>query len=99
MPTIAPTGAAARVGDLTNHPGKIEALGIHTVDIGGLPAAMQGDNHICAIPSPPGPHPPAPIIEGSRTVFIDRRPAARVGDKTGCGAAIVTGLANVIIGG
>jgi uncharacterized Zn-binding protein involved in type VI secretion len=46
-----------------------------------------------------GPHPPTPIVKGSATVLIAGQPAARVGDTSGCGAPIVSGLATVIIGG
>jgi uncharacterized Zn-binding protein involved in type VI secretion len=97
--------AAARVFDSTTHGGVIIGPGVPTVIIGGLwaavgTAAVPGDLHVCAIPPPPaGPHPPTPIGAGSKTVFIGGRPAARVGDKTGCGAVIVTGAFNVIIGG
>jgi uncharacterized Zn-binding protein involved in type VI secretion len=55
--------------------------------------------HACAIPSPPGPHPPTPIAKGSATVLIGGRPAARLGDLTGCGAPIVMGNPTVLIGG
>lgn len=90
---------AARVTDPTGHPGTITGPGVSTVLIGGLPAAVVGDTHTCAIPSPAGPHPPTPIAKGSATVLIGGRPAARVGDMAGCGAPIVMGLATVQIGG
>jgi uncharacterized Zn-binding protein involved in type VI secretion len=38
-------------------------------------------------------------VQGSTTVFIEKQPAARMGDKAGCGAAIVTGSPDVFIGG
>lgn len=89
---------AARVGDPTAHPGVISGPGVPTVLIGGQPAAVVGDMHTCAIPSPAGPHPPTPFPKGSLTVLIGGRPALRVGDIAGCGAPIVSGAPTVLIG-
>jgi uncharacterized Zn-binding protein involved in type VI secretion len=90
---------AARVTDLSGHPGVITGPGMPTVLIGGLPAAAVGDLHTCSFPPPAGPHPPTPIVKGSFTVLIGGRPAARLGDLSGCGAPIVLGLPTVLIGG
>jgi uncharacterized Zn-binding protein involved in type VI secretion len=89
---------AARVGDQTGHPGAITGPGVSTVLIGGMPAAVVGDMHVCAFP-PPAPHPPTAIVQGSSSVFIGGRPAARLGDLVGCGAPIVSGAFTVLIGG
>lgn len=91
--------AAARVGDLTGHPGTLAGPGVPNVLIGGAYAAVLGDLHACAMPPLAGPHPANPIVAGSATVFIGGRPAARIGDLTGCGAPIVSGAFNVIVGG
>ena len=90
---------AARVTDPTGHPGMIAGPGVPNVLIGGLPAAVLGDNHACAMPPLAGPHPPTPIIKGSATVLIGGRPAARMGDLSGCGAPIIMGFPTVLIGG
>ena len=46
---------AARVGDLTPHPGVITGPGVATVLIGGRPAARVGDLSGCGAPIlPPG---------------------------------------------
>jgi uncharacterized Zn-binding protein involved in type VI secretion len=90
---------SARVGDATAHPGLISGPGVPTVLVAGLPAAVQGDVHTCAFPPPGGPHPPNPIVQGSLPVLIGGRPAARLGDLTACGATIVSGALNVLIGG
>jgi uncharacterized Zn-binding protein involved in type VI secretion len=90
---------AARIGDSTGHPGNIAGPGGSTVLIGGRPAAVQGDNHVCAMPPTAGPHPPTSIAIGSATVFIGGRPAARLGDTAGCGAPIIVGAFDVLIGG
>lgn len=45
------------------------------------------------------PSPPLPIATGSGQVFINGMPAARVDDKTGCGAVITKGSSSVFLGG
>ncbi|WP_437937084.1 PAAR domain-containing protein [Sorangium sp. So ce341] len=90
---------AARVGDPTGHPGVIAGPGVALVLIGGQPAAVMGDNHVCSMPPNAGPHPPTPIAKGSATVLIGGRGAARVGDMAACGAPIVMGMPTVEIGG
>lgn len=90
---------AARVLDQTAHPGMVTGPGVATVLIGGMPAAVAGDQHTCLMPPPAGPHPPTPFPKGSTTVLISGRPALRVGDSSGCGASIVMGAPTVMIGG
>ncbi|MFG2825017.1 PAAR domain-containing protein [Kitasatospora sp. NPDC048365] len=90
--------AAARVGDTTVHGGTVVGPGVATVLVGGMPAAVMGDLHACAVPSPP-PHPPAtPFLAGSATVLIQGRPALRVGDSCACGASPAVGSPTVVIG-
>ena len=72
--------------------GPIIGPGVPTVLIGGLPAAVVGDNCTCV-------GPPATIIKGSGTVMIGGKPAARMGDNTAHGGSIVLGLPTVMIGG
>jgi uncharacterized Zn-binding protein involved in type VI secretion len=67
--------------------------------IGGMPAAVVGDTHSCAMPPTAGPHPPTPFVQGSMSVQIGGRPALRIGDLAGCGAPIVSGATDVLIGG
>ena len=90
---------AARLTDLTGHPGVITGPGVPTVLINGLPAAVLGDIDTCAMPPPAGPHGPTPLIKGSATVLIGGRPAARLGDLAGCGSPVVLGSFTVLIGG
>ena len=92
---------AARVGDLTPHPGAIIPPGCPTVLIGGLPAARVGDMHTCTFP-PPGRTAPAvaDLPPGVPTVLIGGMPAAVVGSMSGCGAPILPpGCPTVMIGG
>lgn len=81
---------AARIGDLTGHPGTIVGAGVPTVLIGGMPAAVVGPSSMnaCTFPGVP-PHPPSPFAPGSPTVLIGGFPALRVGDMAGCGAPII----------
>ena len=91
-------GAAARVGDVTNHGGTITGPGVPTVLIGGMPAAVLGDIHTCMLHEPPHPA-SSPFIFGSATVLIGGKPALRTTDACVCGAMPVTGCPNVMIGG
>ncbi len=88
--------AAARVGDVSTHGGVIAGPGVPTVLIGGLPAAVVGDSHVCSIPPP---HLPtvSPFPVGSFTVLIGGRPALRVGDVCICGATAAVGAPTVLI--
>ena len=89
---------AARITDSTTHGGVIVGPGEPTVLIGGMPASVMGDNHICSLP--PIAHQPTvgPFPMGSTTVLIGGKPAIRVGDLSVCGATAVVGEPNVIIG-
>ena len=90
--------AAVRVTDITNHGGTVSGPGVSTVLIGGMPAAVLGDMHICSLP--PVSHQPtaSPFTMGSGTVFIGGRPALRVGDVCGCGASAAVGCVTVMLG-
>lgn len=61
------------------------------------PAMRQGDKfapHCCP---KKGCHPPV-LAKGSSTVFINGRQAGRLSDPTACGAKVMVGSGNVIIG-
>jgi len=93
---------AARITDMHTCPmfngpvphvgGPIIGPGCPTVIIGGLPAAVMGDQAFCV-------GPPDSIVKGSATVLIGGKPAARMGDQTAHGGAIVLGCPTVMIGG
>ncbi len=89
---------AARVGDTTVHGGTIAGPGVATVMIGGMPAAILGDTHVCPIPPVTGHIPASPFTAGSGTVMIGSMPALRVGDTCVCGATAAVGEPTVIIG-
>jgi uncharacterized Zn-binding protein involved in type VI secretion len=90
--------AAARIMDTSNHGGTIAGPGEPTVIIGGMPACVSGDNHICSLP--PDSHQPtvSPFSAGSTSVLIGGKPAIRVGDVCMCGASAVIGEPTVMIG-
>jgi uncharacterized Zn-binding protein involved in type VI secretion len=89
--------SAARVGDQTVHGGAVVGPGVATVLIGGMPAAVLGDMHACAIP-PPSHVPSTPFTMGSATVLVGGMPALRAGDAAGCGASVAMGAPTVMIG-
>ena len=74
---------AARQGDVTVHGGTIVA-GDPTVLINGMPAARQGDMHLCPMCTGTVPHVGGPVAIGASTVLINGMPAARVGDVCTC---------------
>jgi len=80
------TGPVPHVG------GPIVSPGGPTVMIGKLPAATLTSTCVCV-------GPPDVIVKGSATVMICKKPAARIGDSTAHGGAIVVGCPTVIIGG
>jgi uncharacterized Zn-binding protein involved in type VI secretion len=79
-------GPKPHVGGPVMPPGEV------TVLIGGLPAAVVGNQCVCV-------GPPDVIVVGSGTVLIGGKPAARLGDSTAHGGSIVMGCPTVIIGG
>ncbi len=92
---------AARIGDMHTCPmvnGTVPHVGgpvlppcAVTVTIGGIPAARVGDMATCV-------GPPDVIAMGSMGVFIEGKPAARLGDTTAHGGVIVAGCPTVLVG-
>lgn len=69
------------------------------VNIDGIPAVRQGDAyepHSC--PSCPKPAHPRSLEGGSCSVFINGKPAGRIGDAISCGGAADAGSSTVFIG-
>lgn len=91
--------AAARVTDTTTHGGVIVGPGVATVLIGGMPAAVATDQHICALPPTSHPLTASPFPMGSGTVLIGGKPALRTSDVCVCGAGAAVGSPTVLIGG
>ena len=59
----------------------------------GKPAARVSDPTACPLPG----HGTNPIVEGSGDVFFDGLPAARQGDTSACGGAMVGGLSTTVL--
>jgi uncharacterized Zn-binding protein involved in type VI secretion len=91
--------AAIRIGDVTNHGGTVIGPGEPTVMIGGMPAAVAGDNHVCPIPPNTGHLTSSAFPMGSATVLIGGKPALRTTDVCLCGAMAAVGCPTVMIGG
>jgi len=94
---------AARIGDQTSHGTPLApGPGSPNVLIGSKPAwRATSDAHTCPLIDVLKPHGGGTIIVGSKTVFINKLPAARVGDfvtEVGPPNAIVSGHPTVIIG-
>jgi uncharacterized Zn-binding protein involved in type VI secretion len=90
--------AAARVGDTSNHGGTLAGPGVATVLIGGLPASVAGDMHVCPLGS--SSHPPVSSFPvGSSSVQIGGRPVLRTSDACLCGAMAAVGAPTVMVGG
>jgi uncharacterized Zn-binding protein involved in type VI secretion len=90
--------SAVRVGDVSTHGGTITGPGVATVLIGGMPASVAGDLHVCVLP--PISHQPtvSPFPAGSTTVLIGGMPALRTTDACVCGAMAAVGEPTVEIG-
>ena len=71
--------------------------GAPTVLIGGMPASVAGDMHICSLP--PIAHQPtaSAFPMGSATVLICGKPAIRIIDPCICGAMSAVGAPTVSI--
>jgi len=90
--------AAARVTDTSTHGGTILGPGVATVLVGGMPAAVATDQHVCSLP-PTGHQPTvSPFPSGSSSVMIGGLPALRTSDTCLCGAGAAVGEPTVVIG-
>ena len=90
--------AAGRVGDTTSHGGTIVGPGCATVLIGGMPAAVAGDTHVCSLPPQGHPLTVSVFPSGSATVLVGGKPAIRTTDTCLCGAMALVGVPTVLIG-
>lgn len=95
--------AASRLGDLsTGHgcfpPTACTGGTASKTYINGIPAQIQGSSflvHFCGR----SVHPTRLASSGSSTVFIEGKPAIRIGDNISCGDTVGQGSPNTIIGG
>jgi uncharacterized Zn-binding protein involved in type VI secretion len=89
---------AVCIGETSTHGGTIVGPGSATVQIGGVPAAVAGDMHVCSLP--PDSHPPtaSAFPSGSSTVMFGGVPALRSTDSCICGATAAVGQPTVSLG-
>ena len=59
------------------------------------PIALVGHKYLCPVHG----HEGSVIVTGSPTCSVMNRPVARIGDKTSCGAIIITGSKNAHVDG
>lgn len=93
---------AGRLGDKQSghgcYPPTSCVTGSGNVVINQKPAMRQGDTFVKHCCPTRGCHTPV-LSNGSSTVKINGKQAGRIGDPTGCGAKVMVGSGNVIIGG
>ncbi|MGD8111849.1 PAAR domain-containing protein [Vibrio sp. TRT 17S01] len=96
---------AARLGDIGSahdcFPSTQITAGSPDVMINDLPAVWQGDplqGHGCPCDKTPHGSHPRSVAGGLSGVFIDGKPAARLGDAIDCGGVISSASPDVVIG-
>ena len=98
---VTPVAWAARVGDPMLHGGFAgPGPGSENVTIGGRPALRAGDQALCPLATP-CLHGPAPLVSTNTSVWINDRPAIRVGDfvvDAGGNNPIIVGCPTVTVG-
>lgn len=87
--------SAVRANDLTSCSGICIDSGV-SVKINGRSAHRFGDTDTCGVCSPPST---GVVTSGSTTVFVEGQPIAIVGVSVDtCGATIITGSTDVLVG-
>ena len=77
-----------RVGDETSHGGKVLSSSVENFVVSGKPVVVIGDKCIC----PVNGHQNCTIVSGSATHFINGKAVAYQGDKTSCGATLISSI-------
>ncbi len=85
----------ARLTDLSSHGGTLAPPGATNVLAGGLPVAFLGSNHVCPIPF----HPAGPLMATGVKLLVNGLPAGRAQDLLPCGALVLPGATNILVGG
>lgn len=92
--------AATRLGDVcTGHgcfPPRVNDEGSDNVFINGISAHRQGDHwvtHCCGDRCHD-----SRLSRGSRSVYVNKKQAARIGDPVDCGSVVAQGSPSVFIG-
>ena len=77
-----------RVGDLTSHGGEVLTSSVEYFLVSGKPVAVVGDKCRCPVSG----HQDCTIISGSATHSINGKAVAYHGDKTSCGATLISSV-------
>ena len=79
-----------RLGDPTTHGGKVVSTSNTNFKVGGVPVACVGDLCFCPLPG----HSGCTIVSGSSKHHLRGVLIAFDGDKTSCGAKLISTLSN-----
>jgi len=79
-----------RLGDSTDHGGRVIASGAPQFTVDGIPIALLGDACIC----PRDGHGNCVVVEGDPHHTINGVPVAYEGHKTSCGARLISSTGN-----
>jgi uncharacterized Zn-binding protein involved in type VI secretion len=85
--------AVIRVGDPTDHGGKVLASSVSHYTVSGIAVAVVGDPVSC----PKKGHVNCKIVSGNARHTIDGKPVAYEGDKVSCGATLISTAHNYTI--
>ncbi|WP_209722506.1 PAAR domain-containing protein [Duganella sp. 1411] len=77
-----------RVGDATSHGGKVLSSSVEYFVVGGKPVVVVGDKCMC----PVNGHQNCTVVSGSATHSISGKAVAYHGDKTSCGATLISSI-------
>ena len=77
-----------RVGDPTSHGGKVLSSSVGHFTVSGIAVVVVGDECICPIQG----HQNCKVASGSSTHTINGKAVAYDGDKTTCGASLISTL-------
>jgi len=79
-----------RLGDKTSHGGKVISAKNGHYRVGGIPVACVGDLCCCPLPG----HNGCKIVSGSKRHHISGVALAFEGDRTSCGATLISSVTN-----
>jgi uncharacterized Zn-binding protein involved in type VI secretion len=77
-----------RVGDETSHGGKVLNSSVAHFVVNGKPVVVVGDKCMCPIKG----HQNCTVVTGSATHTISGKAVAYHGDKTSCGATLISSV-------
>jgi len=79
-----------RVGDPTSHGGQVIESSATHITVSGKPVALVGDKCICPIYG----HQNCSIVSGNAKHVVNGKAVAYDGDKTSCGATLISTVGN-----